>query len=406
MKQKILLFSLLIFSVICVIIVLSISSKETKDTTDTHLKKQLKESGVEVEPISYIDEKWSVNCLINLEFNEYILRPPHYSMGEIIITLNSDGTFRNGGCAGETDGDCIEITGRYKILDNRYIHFYIESIKENIGPSITLYKPEKKSGLYYIKKEQDKVRLFKSIGDIEQDELNVAYSTLIDTFNIQQNRFFPPFFFYDTYTTPAIKINKEDPKEAVSLYMSELGIKDYQYLYSKDWDYGYSSYNPKVILIKINNNFRYIIWNGKDKSMRLYDDTKIKEIDKIVKEFKDNEYLKPIIWWEEPDNPETQVKKKISVYKKENNQIATIICHESFSLEQSRNTIMYLKDEQLVYVEIEVKYRDGIVSNVFYVEDWENDKTKYVMRRDGLRRFDSNTYARLIELSKKMTLNE
>src|SRR5690606_33011978 len=160
--------------------------------------------------------KWLINFQITeKEISEYIIYKPNKerAFGNYIL-INENETFSTYE-AQECGSYCnIKTLGTYKMIDENYIQFILKSVLKNRFCQDKDYNPNKNIGLYYIHREEDKIRLLKSDGSIEKDRQNVIYSKMIeDFFNFQ--RMFP-----SGNKISSAKIEKMSEKDMVNTYLT------------------------------------------------------------------------------------------------------------------------------------------------------------------------------------------
>src|SRR5690606_9914188 len=158
--------------------------------------------------------------------------------------------------------DCFTTTsGTYKMIDENHIRFFIKNISHS-GECEGNSNPNKDIGLYYIHREENRIQLLKSDGNIEKDKQNVIYSKLIaDFLNFERTiRKIEP---------QNKRIEKTSEKDAINAYLSELGYTDFGSLFSKPIE----SYGRSIILVRIEQKHQYLYLAdmGKSYYISLYD---------------------------------------------------------------------------------------------------------------------------------------
>ncbi|MVO11088.1 hypothetical protein GOQ30_18105 [Flavobacterium sp. TP390] len=348
--------------------------------------------------------KWNINSLIDNNYppEEYILypiKPDKYGIEfGLILVLKPDGTFHSYQISHRGQDRLSPSTyGKYTIIDNNYIRFFLE--KRNKQQEILINED---LGKFYYSQKNDGFRFLKSNGNIERDKQTAYFRDLLYEKTSEINKYKDNALNWK-YT------EIKDEREAVTFCMTENQIQNFEILYSRRAE----GYNRKIILIKIDSDFRYVIFE-KDfyreglNRIALYDDSKIKEIDKLVAEIKNDKNLKikTIKNNTEPkqnfnDNSETildlfQNKKKMqkSVYQK----------YVSYSNQASINNItIYFQDEKPIYVEYLTKHisnqqvRESITG--FYILDFKNHKfiTKPIKKDNGEIDYPSELINKAIE---------
>ncbi|MEI7510398.1 MAG: hypothetical protein WCJ62_13150 [Flavobacterium sp.] len=267
--------------------------------------------------ISAMQGKWRINHLItNSETKEYTLTPQstdRFNNYGNNISFNSDQTFISAYSA-DCGNDCFTTTiGKYKIIDENYICFYLEKIQHQ-GNCKGNSEPNKDLGVYYFFKNNNGFTLIKRSGNLERDKMNVQYRDMIIT---QCADFQNYDYYYGANFLYKWKLtNLKDENEIVAYCMAENQIEDYEFLYTKITDDYRASW---VALVKFNNELHYVIYDAGNKQVGLFDDSQVKKIDTIVTEISNTKSLISKKF-KESYNPITSSSDKntIAVYKNKN----------------------------------------------------------------------------------------
>lgn len=330
--------------------------------------------------ITALNGKWRISTLIaNSETKEYLLisqSPNRYENYGNNISINPDQTFISSYSA-ECGNDCFTTTkGKYKIIDENYICFYLEEIikrGECSGNSI----PNKDLGVYYYYKTENGFRLVRSSGNLEQDKKNVNYYNLI----VAKKKEIEEFYYRDgqnqlIYNWKQTKL--KDEKEVVAFCMTENEIKEYEIL---------TSYNDdptlKIILVKINNQFRYVLYDSWGNPMvSLYNDSNIKKIDGLVKGIdNDVSIIKTVKRITNPKN--TSESKVITIFKKDG-EINKVIYAGYYKYGQKISvsiTTIYLQNSTpiLVVYLVSPDQEKEVSETGLYALDWQNNKVANII---------------------------
>lgn len=336
--------------------------------------------------ITILKGKWRISALIaNSEAKEYLLSPQSPNRYENYgnnISINPDQTFISGYIA-ECGNDCFTTTkGKYKILDENYICFYIEEIIQS-GECSENSKPNKDLGLYYYYKTEKGFRLVRSSGNLEQDKKNVNYYNLI----VAKKKEVEEFYYRDGENQLIYnwkQTNLKDEKEVVAFCMTENKIKEYEILSSYNFDP-----TLKIILVKINNQFGYVLYDTWGNPMvSLYNDSNIKKIDGLVKGMdNDVSIIKTVKRITNPKN--TSESKVITIFKKDG-EINKVIYAGYYKYSEKISvsvTTIYLQNSTpilVVYLVSPDQEKEVSVTGL-YVLDWQNNKgaNKIIKHENG-----------------------
>lgn len=347
--------------------------------------------------------KWNINFLLDNNYppEEYILRktkPDKYGIEfGLVLILKSDGTFhsyRNPGCG--QDRFPPSTYGKYTIIDDNYISFFLEKRNEEQETLIN----ENLGNYYYYSQKEDGFRLLKSSGNIERDKQIVYFRDLLYKKNIEINQYEDNVLNWE-YT------ELKDQKEAVAFCLSENQAQEFEILYSRRVE----GYNRTIILTKIKSKFRYIIFEkdfGEKSRNRiaLYDDSKIKESNKLVTKINNDKKLK-IKTIEDNDSETTST---LKLYRKKKKIHKAIYNKDtSYSNQVSVNNItIYFKNEEPIYIEYITKHidedkkeRESITG--FYVLNFNNNNhiTKQVKKENGKNNYPSGLLIEVMNVINK-----
>ena len=313
--------------------------------------------------------KWRISQLItNAEITEYSLSQlgfDRFNYGNN-ITLNTNQTFVCDYSA-ECGNDCFTTTiGKYKIIDENYICFYLEKITRQ-GDCSGYSQPNKDLGLYYYYKLGDSFILLKSTGNIEKDKKNIEYRNLIIN-NYSEIRKFDNLSLV-LFLNSSKQTNLQDEADIIAFCMAENQIKNYEILYLIKGDL----YAPTfTALLKVNNEFRYVNYNERAKQVTLYDDSQIKRIEKTVKEIDGIKSLKKKSFKEPYDQETTSSDKNtITVYKNKNENYKIVYVQYNQNSETFYTKTIYFQNLKPIYIECKINTKSEMIS---YVLDWENSK--------------------------------
>ena len=340
--------------------------------------------------ISTLQGKWRISELIsNAEIKEYILTTQSsdkFNNYGNNISLNTDQSFVSGYSA-ECGNDCFTTTkGKYKIIDENYICFYLEEIIRS-GECSGNSKPKKDLGLYYYYKTENGFRLLRSVGNLEQDKKNVSYYDLI----VSKRKEIDEFYYRNGQNQSIYnwkQTNLKDEKEIVAFCMKENKIQDYEILFSSKGDI-YSRLN--IILVKINNQFRYVLYDTWGNPMvSLYNDSPIQKINQLVNKIDNDKSLsKTEKKTTTPQNNSTSETKVITVYKNssEINKVIYARYYEYSGKISVSTTTIYLQNSTPIYIVYlsSPDIKTLISETGLYVLDWQNNigVNKFIKHENG-----------------------
>ena len=325
--------------------------------------------------ITVLQGFWKINELIEDESTkEYNLFPQNsekFNYGNNII-FKEDQTFVSSYSA-PCGNDCFTTTtGKYKIIDNNYICFFLDEITRQ-GECFGVTKPNKDFGLYYFyETENGLFNLLKSSGSVEQDKKNRIYRDLI----IEKDKEIKQFGnTYSNHLFDWKQTNFTNEKDIIAFCMNENQIKDYEILYSHKVD-KYSDWT--TVLVKASENFLFVVYGIGYKSVGLYDDSKVIEKDNLVNKIENNKKLKTKTFRETYiQKTSSSDKNTITIYQNKN-EILKIVFKEYYSNGATAITTFYLQNEEPIYIvgEINTIYNQNthISKTGFYISDWKTDK--------------------------------
>lgn len=320
--------------------------------------------------------KWNINSLMGDYYppDEYVLLPvKHQEFGNILI-LNPDGTFRSyriPGCG--QDRHPPKTYGNYTIIDENYISFFLSKRTEEDEALVN-----QELGKYFYSQKDNGFKLIKSSGNIELDKQTTYFRDLLFEENNEINK-------YEDNALNWKYTEILDEKEAVLFCLAENQIENAEILYSRYAE----GYNRTIILIKVNNEFRYIVFEkdyrekGRNR-IALYDNHIIKETDKLITEINNYKNLKTkIIRDNYKPNQKLSDNSDITVtlyQKKKELQKAVYDQYTPYSSEKGNinNITIYFQDEVPIYVEYLTKHissqQDPESITGFYILDFNNLK--------------------------------
>lgn len=326
--------------------------------------------------INSLSGRWSISELISSpETKEYVLKNQSPDKSDNYgnnISLNADQTFVSGYSA-ECGNDCFTVTkGRYKIIDENYICFYLEAV-ERSGDCSGNSKPNEDLGLYYYYKEENGFRLLKSEGVLEQDQKNRQYLDLI----VAKRKEINEFYYRDGQNQIIYnwkQTHLKDEKEIVAFCMAENKIEDYEIL---------SSYNGglysrlRVIMVKANNEFRYVLYDTWGNPMvALYDDSATKNIDQMVKAIDNDPSLNKTV--KKITSGNTSSSSTTAAVFKNGNEICKVRYEIKYHYEKKAVFIatLYFRNSTPIFIDyLSSPDQDKQISQTaLYVLDWEKNQ--------------------------------
>jgi hypothetical protein len=341
--------------------------------------------------------KWKINFLLDNNYppDEYVLLPTKpdtlgYEFGSILI-LKPDGTFNSysiPGCG--QDRFPPSTYGKYTIIDENYINFFLEKKYKEHETLIN-----KDFGKYYYYQKDDGFRFIKSSGNLERDKHVVYYRDLLSTKDKEIKEYENVLDWKQT------KI--KDEKEVVSFCLAENQIENFEILYSQPVE----RYRQTIFLIKVGNDFRYVIYDRDYNLVALYDDYQINKIIKLISDIDKDKNLKTKTLKETYIPQRTSSENNtITVYQKKN-QVCKAVYNQNFIQGGGWFTTIYFENKETIYVKFEEKSihnqeeRSSIIG--CYILDINKNKiiTKTIKSETGEIHFPSDYYQRAMDDIKK-----
>src|SRR5690606_19422676 len=344
--------------------------------------------------------EWMINLNISeQEIDEYIMfKPNNKKAYGNYITLNQNKTFSTY-TRQECGSSCYYTTsGIYEMVGENHIRFIIKSILKSRFCEEKDYNPNKDIGLYYINREEDRMILLKSNGNIENDKQNVIYSKMItDFFNFQ--RMFPL-----GNRISSAKIEKMSEKDMVHSYLKKIGYTDFEYLFSKNVGYGGFS---KITIAKIEGEFQYLYLDfsyPNNYYLSIFNYEPIKKTDRLVDKINSDNELKVVNLDDSSISKSINDFSHLKIYTKSEKKLVEKIIHQEFNKYYDLATIYYLVNEIPIYIEQNYDMKrasDRPAQNSFYIVDWNTNK--YILKKEnyGSRKFEKEKWEKIIELSKE-----
>lgn len=321
--------------------------------------------------------KWNSNAIIGTAYSpeEYVLQAidaQRYEFG-IILNLKPDGTFQSyriPGCG--QDRFPPSSSGKYTIIDENYIHFFLQSKQGEHETSIN-----QDLGNYYYYKKEDGFKLLKSSGNLERDKQIVYYKDLLSAKDIEIKA------YANILDWKSTKLTEE--KDVISFCLSEAGITNFEILF----DQPVVRYHQIIFLVKVNDEFRYVIYDKEYNQVALFDDMQINKTNTLISNIDSNKKLKVKVLKEtfmlqrtsSDHNTVTVFQKKKKIQKVEYNQY--------FAQGGGWFTTIYFENDTPVYVAFEQKsvYNEETRSSIrgYYVLDGNKNKiiTKIIKSETG-----------------------
>lgn len=262
-----------------------------------------------------IQGRWEIDKLIlDASNQEFYLTPlsdePTKKYGNR-FDLKEDGSFQSRYTAW-CGMDCFTSSfGSATFSDARHVQFRIDTIhyERHCDGHFKANKFPIDAGIYCIHKKNDQIRLIKSNGDLEQDELNIRYSDSIDV-QIKESAAFNNLV---TEIRPDSEIECT-PENIASLCMEATGRTDYKLLYWKK-----SGYRNVMVLIEVDNEWKTICCNETGSiekrliySVSLFDRQILNPTEKLVHEINNLKRFKI----EKSQKQEENAQEFVTIYKK------------------------------------------------------------------------------------------
>lgn len=346
--------------------------------------------------------EWMINFKITeQDVSEYVIYKPNEKRAYgNYISINKDRTFSTN-TRQECGSSCDYTTsGTYEIIGKNHIRFILKSILKSSFCQEKDSNHNKDIGLYYIHREENRIRLLKSDGNIENDKQNVIYSTMItDFFNFK--RMFPSG--NETLTSKIERMSEED---MVHTYLKKLGYIDFEYLFSKNVEYDSS----KIILIKIKEEYQYLhlaFSYPNNYFLSIFNYEPIRKIDEMVYKINSDNDLK-IINVDQTTSDSNYSSSLLTVFFKSENKSLKKLIHIEFNKHFTITTTFYFEDEIPIYIELNFDIKsnpDRPTQTSFYIVDWNTNK--YILKKKNLggRKFEKEKWERIIDLSKESIKN-
>lgn len=321
--------------------------------------------------------KWNSNAIMGNAYSpeEYVLQlidAERYEFG-IILNLKPDGTFhsyRIPGCG--QDRFPPSSSGKYTIIDENYIHFFLEKRNEINETSIN----QDLDNYYYYEKE-DGFKLLKSSGNLERDKQIVYYKDLLSAKDTEIKA------YANILDWKSTKLTEE--KDVVSFCLGEAGITNFEILFEQP----VVRYRQIIFLVKVNDEFRYVIYDKEYNQVALFDDTQINKINALISTIDSNKKLKIKVLKETfiPQRTSSD-RNTITVFQKKK-KIQKVAYNQYFAQGGGWFTTTYFENEIPVYVAFEQKsvYNEEERSSIsgYYVSDSTKNKivTKIIKSETG-----------------------
>ncbi|WP_291148570.1 hypothetical protein [Flavobacterium sp. UBA7680] len=277
------------------------------------------------------------------------------------ISIKPDGTFVCSYSA-PCGNDCFTTsTGKYKMLDENYISFYLEKISKH-GDCQGSSEPNVDLGLFRIYKENGNFKLRISDGNSENDKKNLEYIAVLDQKYQEISGLFGIKQCINWFETKSL-YRIED---IASFCMEQNKIKDYEILYSKGFQDTY------LILVKIKNKYHYILFESdyaNRKKAALFDNDFFEKADNLVSKIDGDKSLKKDTMEEARDYSRNPLSKNILVVYKKNGEIQKIIHHIYNREDKYYKETFYLSNNVPSIIKIEAPEKENFA---FYVCDFEN----------------------------------
>lgn len=209
---------------------------------------------------------WDIDNLIEQDdkWEYYLYKGNENRFGNYLI-LNTDNTFVSG-YAAWCGNDCFTKTfGKYKLIGNNHISFFLEKIEKSGDCDAKDSSPNQDKGLFFIHKDSTGIKLIKSNGKIKNDLRKVKYSALIDSININNQ---VPNLYYLKWQ----KTNKTGIEEIAAEFISRspwLKPHNTTVLYSKKIRDSFT-----IILLENSKKYYYVVYDHFNNNSALYEESK------------------------------------------------------------------------------------------------------------------------------------
>lgn len=209
---------------------------------------------------------WYIDKLIELDNEwEYYLYEVNENRFGNYLTLNTDNTFVSG-YAAWCGNDCFtKASGKYKLIGNNHISFFLEKIEKSGDCGAKDSNPNQNKGLFFIYRDTTGIKLIKSDGKIKNDLRKVKYSSLIDSINI--NNHIPNLYYLKWQKT-----NKTGIEEIAAEFIGSnaaLKLDNTAVLYSKRIRETFT-----IILLEKNKKHYYLVYDDFYKKIAFYEEPK------------------------------------------------------------------------------------------------------------------------------------
>lgn len=324
---------------------------------------------------------WNTNeLLLSDQTKEYFLFPQNaadYNFGNH-LKLNPNQTFESFYTA-ECGNDCFTTSkGKYKIIDQNYICFYLEKITRS-GDCSGNTEPDKDLGLYYYYKKDSIFGLLKSSGNLEQDKKGVYYRDLIIAKRAQIEKFYKDHGNLNRSMFDWKRTNNTDERAVVAFCMAQNKIKNYELLH---YDKGGRYSTMALGLVKVNGEFRYIIcdtWG--DPIVCLYNDAEVQKINEFVDKVETDKSLEVRSFKPKKMPQRTQGDKGTITVSKKGSEIYRVV-YEDYPADTEHIGVFTLKVYYRNSVPIYIDFHNEFIGSDtrsssktgLYILDWENNK--------------------------------
>ena len=315
--------------------------------------------------ISELNGTWEINPLIaNKEVREYILSPQNpkdrFNYGNN-ISINPDGTLASAYSA-PCGNDCFTSTsGKFKMIDEHYMCFFLEMVSHN-GDCSGYSEPKEDLGVFRIYKEESKIKLIKSDGNPQNDKNNIQYIDML----IAKDQEISNCANIRNLLSWSNSERLNGLNEIVDFCMVQNQIKDYEILYDKNFE------RTNLILVKIQNKFRYIIYEAIDSNnfnVTLYNDDFFENAENLIDKIDNDKSLRKETINDEYESWRNSFSKNTIIIFKKKDEIQKIIYNLYNRENKYFKETFYLKDNKPNSIKIETPNGEHVC---FYVFDSGN----------------------------------
>ena len=223
-------------------------------------------------------------------------------------------------------------------------------------------EPKEDLGLFRIYKEESKIKLIKSDGNPLNDKNNIQYIDMLIAKDQEISNCVNIRNLLNWSTSEGLK----GIEEIVDFCMVQNQIKDYEILYDKNFE------RTNLILVKIQNKFRYIIYEAIDSNnfnVTLYNDDFFENAENLIDKIDNDKSLKIETINDDYESwRNSHSKNTIIIYKKKD-EIQKIIYNLYNRENKYFKETFYLKDNKPNSIRIETPNGEIVC---FYVFDWGN----------------------------------